>query len=168
MFKWFKRKQTEDKKHVPTLHGYSLDEWEFIGITQITYTDENKNSLATGEVFFFMKKNDPDWREYKLTHVSKWAPFETHPFVRTRAELWKANQLKIYESIGIPSDYLRSYMKDVYEFEWSTEKNWWVHSEDAKYEKSLRQQNKKPKIIAEQTSDNTATKVVKVDFTKKT
>ena len=104
-----------------------------------------------------MKKNDPDWREIKISHKSKWADFQTHPFVRLRAELWKANQLKIHESIAIPSDYLRSYMKDVYDFEWSKEKKWWVASGNTKYEKAQKDQTKTIENI---------NNVVKVDFKK--
>ena len=168
MFNWFKKKPAPEKKHVPELHGYRLDEWEFLGVTPIEYVDDLKTSVATCEVFFFMKKNDPDWREITLTHKSKWASFKELPFVRLRAELWKANQLKIYESINIPSEYLKDYMLDVYSVEWSMEQKWWVSTDKAKYNKSVRQQNTKPKTVETESTKEPDTKVVKVDFTKKT
>ena len=154
----------------PRLHGVNLKQWHYLGLSTISFAYTDDTRVDTAYLFFFCSRNDEDLRKYVLItdNISKYLQdkFDHHPWIIEKAELWIAGERKLYDPINKePSLYLKDKMLEEYKVVWSTEKNWWVSNEDAKYQSAKKTQaKKKPKEEPEVTTveDN----VVKIEFKK--
>lgn len=154
----------------PRLHGVNLNKWRYVGcsIIKFNYTDKKYTDDAT--VFFFCGIDDLKKRKYVVItdDISNYMRerFQSHPWITNTAELWKANEREIYQAIHTePSIWLKEKMLEEHKCVWSSEKNWWVSNEDAKYQSATKSQAKKkpkeePEVIP--VEDN----VVKIEFKK--
>lgn len=104
-----------------TLYNYDLDEWNYLGTTELTAgVGEVKDY---GYVFFFTLKSDTGVRDYHVPNRL----FRGHAWLDGMAEPWKAGEREYYTVINkAPSSYLKNYMKENYNSEWCSNTNWWV------------------------------------------
>ena len=152
MFGFFKSKKKEET-YTPMLHGVNLNKWHYLGKINLTFT-----SGSSCMAFLFAKKDNLDIRCYKLpTDIAGFFK-ENHSFIINALDTWVIGEKELYSYVKLePSKWLSEYMLNTYNSVWDTSTNWWVSSENAKYNKSVTQQ-KKTKPIEK---DNA---VIQVDF----
>jgi hypothetical protein len=104
------------------LHGYDLDEWDYLGFSRIQFQSEGKVTYEA-IVHFFVDQSNRDIREYHIeSNVADYF-YENHTWI-TKCHLWAA--LQIGETTVVetwPSPYLRG-VKAVEGFTWSDDKGW--------------------------------------------
>lgn len=175
IFNYFaKRKQyikdINASNEAPRLHGVNLEQWHYLGRSDISFSYLDSAHEDKAYVFFFCSVDDDDIRKYVMVpdNNSKYRQdkFDHHPWIINTAELWLAGERNLYDPINNePSRYLKEKMLEEYSVAWSTEKNWWVSNEDVKYQSAKKSQaKKKPKEEPEVTTvqDN----IVKIEFKK--
>jgi hypothetical protein len=120
------------KKPKLELHGFDLDEWNYLGHSKITFFDMTKETEVKTEaeafVFFFINKKDGT-REYTIkTGFPNWA-WSTHNWILQIADLWEINEYSTISNGLIncaPGRYLLDYAKNEHNLEYDYERNTWV------------------------------------------
>lgn len=145
----FRKKVVKTPKPKPNMfHGYDLNEWNYLGLTQIKF-DSVPNTI-----FFLQKKGKDDVRAYTLSGRPD-AILKTiaklHSYVHETCELWRIKEYELYTPIREPSKFLKEHMFSEKGFVWSTEKEWWVPASDKdRYDHSVATHRKEtPKIISD-------------------
>lgn len=122
-FNIFKRKEDTSEY----IADVNLDDWHYLGFTEIIYTDRNtKEKVSQGVLHAFVHKKT-NKRDYKLEVIfnNTDRKIEDHPFIVKVAKIWKAQEIYGLSSVvRDPSEYLLDYMAERgYEF---SEENEWV------------------------------------------
>ena len=117
MFSWLFGEKKEK------LFDHSLDEWNYLGRTNIMFTTNDKPT-DTAIIHFFVHKNGKD-RSWKMI-TDKYVKFETrHPYCTLSLPLWKARETSLSHLIEHPSFFLQSYMFDTHNKMWNPDKQEW-------------------------------------------
>jgi len=148
MFGWFKKQNT--------LHGFDLDQWHYLGKTEIRYVNKEDVVTERADVFFFLNKTTAE-RKYTIPAGSIW---NTHNMVIGRIQLWRIGEIALFSIIHQPSSWLKQYVWEKHQCVWSDEKSWWVSNDNTQYQAAVEAQKNQSK------SSNDA-KVVEVDFSRK-
>lgn len=125
----------------PRLHGINLNDFHYLGLTQIFYV--NEHSVKTNASIFFFVHKTTSLRKFVLkSPAGYWKTiFENHDWVTTEAELWAANERDLYQIIrSEPSNYLEEYMLEKYDSVWDMESKWWKKSN--KYDSAVKKASK--------------------------
>lgn len=164
------QKDVEAAAEAPRLHGVNLNEWHYVGRSMISFNYNDTKHVDEASVFFFCGIDDLTKRKYVMIvdNPSSYMHqrFEHHPWLTNKAELWKANEIELYQAIHTqPSKWLCERMLVDHQCVWSNEKSWWISDDAAKYESAKKSQAKKkpkeePEILP--VEDN----VVKIKFKK--
>ena len=149
----------------PRLYGFNLDEWNYIGYTEISYTDSYNTLTHSAQVFFFISKDNEDQRRYVIKCRAMKKDFQNHAWIIRNADLWAAGETEWYQPISdSPSKYTRDRILEEYNSVWSSEKRWWISNDAAKYEaakqKQKQEQTEEEKVVS--VEDN----VLTVNFKK--
>lgn len=144
------------------LHGVNLNNWQYLGYSEIAYNYDKGERVDKANVFLFCGINDTSRRKYVVvTYPNLEDKFKVHPWITLHAELWRTCEKELYDSVNKePSQYLRDKMLEDHSAVWSNETHWWVTNDTTKYASAKKKQTKKKEILPEE--DN----VVKVNFKK--
>jgi hypothetical protein len=152
------------------LHGFDLDEWHYLGNSEISYNvpENGKTTQYHARLFFFMNKENENIRDFVLKTNMPHLNFENHAWVTTNAHMWKACEKEYFFPINIePSKYLRERMKIENGYFWDEKERWWSKNDNAKYNLAAEKQKKTKKIVQTVSEDEDDNKVIKLDFSKK-
>ena len=138
--------------HRPSLYGYDLSKWEYLGHSIIEYT-HGGHRTRHASVFFFVNKKNALKRQFVIDHLSgPKTNWKNHTFVMIDCNQWKSGIKQIYTPIiSQPSQWLMNYMLEKYGRVWDNCVLQWVETQ---YNPT-----QKPKIVH---IDN----IVNVDFQK--
>lgn len=128
--------------HADTLYGMDISRWEYLGMIKMGFTD----SSTKVNVACFLNKEDMIKRKAVLLEPR----YEWHRMWRIDIPLWEHGEKPIYGYINVPSKYLKNYMLEVYSAVWDTETEWWIETDQSKYDSAMIKQTVK-KVI---TDDN--------------
>jgi hypothetical protein len=159
------------------LHGFDLDQWYYLGNSEIWYNvpktegDDKHGVKYSAMIFFFMHKLDESHREYIIKTSNIGQNYTVHPWTTTIADTWRAGLTEYYRCINKePSKYLADRVRKEEGWVWNSKKSWWDEpSADEKYEKAAKEQTvkttrkRKAKVVTED-----ANNVIKLEFPKET
>lgn len=149
----------------PRLHGFNLNDWDYLGYTEISITYSDIKHKEVAQIFFFMLKGNETKRKFVVKAKSLQKEFEQHAWVSGTACLWAANEKEWYQAVtNHPSKYSKERMLTEHACEWDYDKNWWVSTSATKYAAASKSQQDTTKeespVVA--VEDN----VLKVNFKK--
>jgi hypothetical protein len=101
----------------------NLDDWDYLGYSEATYTNKEGNAEARAFIYFFEHK-EKDERHYELVPQSSFYTFLTHSFVLTVVELWRIYEKETYEAVMFPSSALKVDMTEI-GYEWNEKDSKW-------------------------------------------
>jgi hypothetical protein len=159
------------------LHGFDLDQWNYLGNSEIWYNvpkteGDNKNGVKySANVFFFVNKLDENHREYVIKTANNNFDYTGHPWITTIADTWRAGLTEHYRCINKePSSYLKDRVRKEHNWVWVIKTSWWSEpTANEKYEEAAKKQKvkttrkRKAKVVTEE-----ANNVIKLEFPKET
>ena len=151
-------------KRRPTLLGFDLSIWTFLGTKRIRYIYrvEDKRPDDECELFFFYNNktkerkivhvpHNPDLREY----------FNTHPWMQIEKEKWVSEVTPVWEYISDPTEAVKKMVDEAHsgDYEYNKIDRVWVRTIDVKDESvnertSKRIRAKSPRKSKARLSDN--------------
>lgn len=117
------KKNVKDYSNSTVFRGMNLDFWDYLGYSEVTYTDNNGKTEARAFVYFFEHK-EKDERHYEIVSQNSLYSFLKHSYILTVVELWKIYEKKSYEAIMFPSSSLKSKMVEI-GYEWNAAEATW-------------------------------------------
>ena len=142
-FSFWPFKKREPKKKPVMFHGFSLDEWHYLGYSKIQYVDENEKPTSFAFIHGFVNKKDPNTREIYLDSYRK-SHFLHHTWYCAIAEQWLIGEKQLHIIVNdTPSNYLKDYMEREYDHQWSDTEKEWLTPEAIKHNIAIKEQNKK-------------------------
>jgi hypothetical protein len=142
--------------------GLDLDIWAHLGYV-ILKIDQTEYIVHE-----FCKREDYNIRAYRIqaSDYGKQQLETYHPYIHRHLQPWTMGSKEIYSYVTHPSRFLEEYMSERYGHIWSSETNWWVPSDKAKYNAAAQKQKattKKKEVPVTSVEEN----VVQVNFGKK-
>lgn len=151
------KRDMELSENAPRLHGVNLDDWRYLGRTEVSYVDDRKVATAKATLFAFCGTDDTDDRHFIVMPHQPHVSFDRHTFVMEHAALWVIGERKLWEIVGDePSQWLHDHMWERFNAVWSDKAKWVVKDAHT------------PKAETKTAPKNTEMdgNVVKVDFSK--
>lgn len=155
---WPFRKKIKKPESTNILHGVSLDEWDFWGLSRFTYGPH------TGRVFFFSQKGNVNKR---LTVISGMKPDikshveKYHQYIYDVVARWRVGEEEYYVPISEPSKFLKKMVFEKNGWTWDRSTSWWRSAtENELYENAV---DNNHKDVISSIEDN----VLTVDFRRR-
>lgn len=146
----------------PSLYGYRLDRWHFLGTTEMSFTNNGEDvAWLRATVAFFLHKRKL-LRSFKVVGIADLSHHRrqqimNHPFYVRAAEQWAAGEHSIQWPVVEPSGYLSNYMREEFGWRWDyTDKRWVLIEAEPEKRPPIRLRKKHA------SKDN----IVVIDFTK--
>lgn len=148
------------------MFGFSLDEWRYLGYTEIHYVDDDGNKKQTSYILFFVEKNNEKEGKRMYVHCGPLAEFmKDHKFVLLTAEPWASGEYHLAHPIlHSPSGWLIEQMEEI-GYSWDDEKRF-IQSSSAKYNKALKDQTAKLKEEESEEENSITNNVIELKFPK--
>jgi hypothetical protein len=125
MFNWIRKAkgnyfhEVDSKAKGNYFHGVDLDNWNYVGYTNLFFNDEHGNREARAAVFGFVNKNS-DSRCFSVVSSNPMYNFNSHSWVQENAELWRIGERDIWQIAQTePSRWFVNYMKTQHHYEWN-------------------------------------------------
>lgn len=164
---WFSKKEKPQtpvtlNDDTPYLHGVNLNEWNYLGYTQIAFSYNKINA----DLYFFENIKNSTKRKFVIKSFNDEKRFAKHAYITQCVSLWLIGEFEWYDIIrNHPSKYTKRRMLAEYNSVWSKEELWWVAASDAaKYDAAVTSNNTTNTTLPKIEVDNN---VLKVDFVKK-
>lgn len=103
--------------NAPKIHGFRLDQWDYLGLCKIVMT-ENDAIWDSTIVNYFIRKSDG----VRKFHVRR--GWKRHGYYQVLLN-WQVGLEPIWRGIERPSQYLKDYMKTNHNYIWDNDIEWW-------------------------------------------
>lgn len=126
------------------LHKHNLDKYHYLGYTNFT------NIQHEFSCHYFLHKETEN-RSFHIVSNNSYANkniYKFHAFYNNSILLWKTKEKQIWNWIQNPSDFLKDYMINKYNYIWNSKEKWWIQNlsvERQKYEDAKLKQQKEKK-----------------------
>lgn len=145
------------------MYGLSLDEWTYLGYSEIKFVNEAKETTSRSFLFFFSERKNEENGKRIYVHAGSSAEYmKDHTFILTVAEIWMDSKTNLIRPIITrPSEWLEEEMQKE-GYSWCNESKGFIPSSTAKYNNAFKEQKKKD----DKKEDSKDNNIIEVRFPK--